>query len=416
MKKLLTLALAAGAFFLVGFTMRDLQAARMPSTEALGNLLGKPSAEPLTLSASGVFGEALADIERNYAKPVDVSELRYAGIGGMVASLGDPHTMFLEPQMAQEFALETMGNFVGVGARLTSDPMGAKAVSVFEDGPAMRAGLKPGDVITGVDGKSVVGWPTDDIVKLIRGEEGTSVVLTVLRTKEAESLDLSMIRRPIVVPSVESKVLEGSGVGYISVTSFSEPTIDQFSKALDKMTAASVKGLVIDLRSNPGGLLNTASEMLSHFLDGQTVVTMRMREGSEQVEKTPRGRVRANMPPVAVMLDENSASASEIFAGVLREANLATLVGDHSYGKASVQNVLPLRDKSSLKITIVKYYLPSGADISRKVDADGQYISGGLKPDVEVKLNLDQSPIIGDPNSDNQLAEAVKVVLGQAKA
>ncbi|GMV89043.1 MAG: peptidase S41 [Chthonomonas sp.] len=416
MKRLLTLALAAGAFFLVGFTMRDLQAARMPSTQALGNLLGKPSAEPLTLSASGLFGEALADIERNYAKPVDVSELRYAGIGGMVASLGDPHTMFLEPQMAQEFALETMGNFVGVGARLTSDPMGAKAVSVFEDGPAMRAGLKPGDVITGVDGKSVVGWPTDDIVKLIRGEEGTSVVLTVLRTKEAESLDLSMIRRPIVVPSVESKVLEGSGVGYIAVTSFSEPTIDQFSKALDKLTAASVKGLVIDLRGNPGGLLNTASEMLSHFLDGQTVVTMRMREGSEQVEKTPRGRVRPNLPPVAVLLDENSASASEIFAGVLREANLATLVGDHSYGKASVQNVLPLRDKSSLKITIAKYYLPSGADISRKVDADGQYISGGLKPDVEVKLNLDQAPVIGDPNSDNQLAEAVKVVLGQAKA
>ena len=416
MKRLLTLALAAGAFFLVGFTMRDLQAARMPSTQALGNLLGKPSAEPLTLSASGLFGEALADIERNYAKPVDVSELRYAGIGGMVASLGDPHTMFLEPQMAQEFALETMGNFVGVGARLTSDPMGAKAVSVFEDGPAMRAGLKPGDVITGVDGKSVVGWPTDDIVKVIRGEEGTSVVLTVLRTKEAESLDLSMIRRPIVVPSVESKVLEGSGVGYIAVTSFSEPTIDQFSKALDKLTAASVKGLVIDLRGNPGGLLNTASEMLSHFLDGQTVVTMRMREGSEQVEKTPRGRVRPNLPPVAVLLDENSASASEIFAGVLREANLATLVGDHSYGKASVQNVLPLRDKSSLKITIAKYYLPSGADISRKVDADGQYISGGLKPDVEVKLNLDQAPVIGDPNSDNQLAEAVKVVLGQAKA
>ncbi|MBW7927317.1 MAG: S41 family peptidase [Fimbriimonadaceae bacterium] len=416
MKRLLTLALAAGAFFLVGFTMRDLQAARMPSTQALGNLLGKPSAEPLTLSASGLFGEALADIERNYAKPVDVSELRYAGIGGMVASLGDPHTMFLEPQMAQEFALETMGNFVGVGARLTSDPMGAKAVSVFEDGPAMRAGLKPGDVITGVDGKSVVGWPTDDIVKLIRGEEGTSVVLTVLRTKLAESLDLSMIRRPIVVPSVESKVLEGSGVGYIAVTSFSEPTIDQFSKALDKLTAASVKGLVIDLRGNPGGLLNTASEMLSHFLDGQTVVTMRMREGSEQVEKTPRGRVRPNLPPVAVLLDENSASASEIFAGVLREANLAALVGDHSYGKASVQNVLPLRDKSSLKITIAKYYLPSGADISRKVDADGQYISGGLKPDVEVKLNLDQAPVIGDPNSDNQLAEAVKVVLGQAKA
>jgi carboxyl-terminal processing protease len=416
MRRLLTLSLAAGAFFLVGFAMRDLQAARMPSTHALGNLLGKPSSEPLTLSASGVFGEALADIERNFAKPVDVSELRYAGIGGMVASLGDPHTMFLEPQMAQEFALETMGNFVGVGARLTGDPMGAKAVSVFEDGPAMRAGLKPGDVITGVDGKSVVGLPTDDIVKLIRGEEGTSVVLTVLRTKEAESLDLSMIRRPIVVPSVESKVLEGSGVGYISVTSFSEPTIDQFSKALDKLTAASVKGLVIDLRSNPGGLLNTASEMLSHFLDGQTVVTMRMREGSEQVEKTRRGRVRANLPPVAVLLDENSASASEIFAGVLREANLATLVGDHSYGKASVQNVLPLRDKSSLKITIAKYYLPSGADISRKVDADGQYISGGLKPDVEVKLNLDQSPVIGDPNSDNQLAEAVKVVLGQAKA
>ncbi len=416
MKRLLTLAFAAGAFFLVGFTMRDLQAARMPSTHALGNLLGRPSSEPQTLSASAVFGEALADIEHNFAKPVDVSELRYAGIGGMVASLGDPHTMFLEPQMAQEFALETMGNFVGVGARLTSDPMGAKAVSVFEDGPAARAGLKSGDVITGVDGKSVVGWPTDDIVKLIRGEEGTSVVLTILRTKEAESLDLSMIRRPIVVPSVESKVLDGSGVGYISVTSFSEPTVEQFSKALDKLTAAGVKGLVIDLRSNPGGLLNTASEMLSNFLDGQTVVTMRMREGSEQVERTRRGRVRPNMPPVAILLDEQSASASEIFAGVMREANLATLVGEHSYGKASVQNVLPLRDKSSLKITIAKYYLPSGADISRKVDADGQYISGGLKPDVEVKLNLDQSPVIGDPNSDNQLAEAVKVVLGQTKA
>ncbi|MCW5942418.1 MAG: S41 family peptidase [Fimbriimonadaceae bacterium] len=412
-----TLAIAIGlaAFFALGFALRDIQNGRPVSRRALDSLFGRPAPRP-TVAPTRVFADALNKIQADYYKPVETEKLRYAGVAGLVASLGDPHTMFMEPKMAQEFALETTGNFVGVGARLSPDPLGAKAVVVFEDGPAYASGLRPGDIITAVDGKTVVGSSTDEIVKRIRGEEGTPVRLTVVRASSAANLEIRIVRRPITVPSVESRVLEGTRVGYIAVTSFSEPTVQQFTAALDRLDLAAVEGLVIDLRGNPGGLLNTASDMLSEFVAGKTVVTMKMREGNQEVEKTRTGRLRKKAYPLALLLDESSASAAEIFAGVLRDYGLATLVGTHSYGKASVQNVFPLRDESSLKVTIARYYLPKGEDIGRKVDPDGQYLSGGLKPDFEVELDMEKSPILGDLKSDNQLQKAVEVVQKRTQA
>lgn len=403
------------AFFALGFALRDIQNGRPLSRSALNSLVGHSAPRP-TVAPTRVFADALNKIQSDYYKPIESEKLRYAGVAGLVASLGDPHTMFMEPKLAQEFALETTGNFVGVGARLSPDPLGAKAVVVFEDGPAYAAGLRPGDVISAVDGRTVVGATTDEIVKRIRGEEGTPVRLTLVRPSSVANLEVRIVRRPITVPSVESRVLEGTKIGYIAVSSFSEPTAQQFAAALDRMDLAAVEGIVMDLRGNPGGLLNTASEMLSQFVAGKTVVTMKMREGNQEVEKTRSGRLRAKSYPLALLIDESSASAAEIFAGVLRDYGLATLVGTHTYGKASVQNVFPLRDESSLKVTIARYYLPKGEDIGRKVDPDGQYLSGGLKPDVEVELDVEKEPILGEVKSDTQLQRAIEVVRRQSKA
>lgn len=411
----LAVFVALAVFFALGFALRDIQNGRPLSRSALNSLLGKTPPREY-VSPVLVFTDALNKIQADYDKPVESEKLRYAGVAGVVASLGDPHTMFMEPKLAQEFALETTGNFVGVGARLSPDPLGAKAVVVFEDGPAYAAGLRPGDVITAVDGRTVVGATTDEIVKRIRGEEGTPVRLTLVRPSSAANLDVRIVRRPITVPSVESRVLEGTKVGYIAVSSFSEPTAQQFAAALDRMDLAAVEGIVIDLRGNPGGLLNTATDMLSQFVAGKTVVTMKMRGGNQEVEKTRTGRLRAKAYPLALLIDESSASAAEIFAGVLRDYGLATLVGTHTYGKASVQNVFPLRDESSLKVTIARYYLPKGEDIGRKVDPDGQYLSGGLKPDVEVELDVEKEPILGELKSDSQLQKAVEVAGRQSKA
>lgn len=196
---------------------------------------------------------------------------------------------------------------------------------------------------------------------------------------------------------------------------FSEPTADQFAKAVEKLEKAGIKGLILDLRGNPGGLLESATEILSYFADDKPVVTMRMRSGRVAKETTYTGLKRNWRYPVITLVNETSASAAEIMAGVMKGYGLTTLVGEHTYGKASVQTVFPLRDGSGAKVTIARYYLPNGDDISRKVDEDGMYLSGGLKVDVEVKLQDEPTPIIGDPKTDNQLRKAIEVLDGKAK-
>lgn len=397
---------ACGAF---GFFLRDLQRAQPPSVNALAKLVGsKPS--PATLSGEAIFKQNYARIMADYERPVKATDLRYAGFGGMLASLGDPHTIYMPPVAATAFKEETGGNFSGIGARLGGDSLGAKASEVFDDGPAYRAGLRKGAIITTVDGKSIVGVDIDKIVGRIKGPEGTTVRLGVILPGSTKPVSLIIRRAKIITPTVSSNVIDGTHFGYLAVSQFSDPTTMQFDHEIAKLEGQGIKGLVIDLRDNPGGLLETAADMLGRFVDDKLVVRMKFRNGNEEVQPSSHGQLHHFTYPIAVLVNSDSASAAEIFSGVLKDYGKATLVGTRTYGKASVQNVFGLIDNSSAKVTIAKYYLPSSGYIGRKVDDDGVMISGGLEPDVKVELNTDVQVEIGDPKTDNQLAKAIDVL------
>jgi carboxyl-terminal processing protease len=329
---------------------------------------------------------------------------------GLFASLGDPHTVFMEPQTAENFSIETKGNYAGIGSRLGPDPLGARVGTVFKNGPADRAGLKPGDVVTKVGNVDIAGMAVEEIVNLVRGQEGTSVTMTVLRKGEPQPLRLNIARAIVIVPTSEGRMIEGTRIGYVTIDQFSGTTIDQFDTALFDVLQNQPEGIVIDVRNNPGGLLDTAVAMLSRFVEGKTVVTMGQKNGRRETSSTPRGNSLGYTGPIVVLTNSDSASAAEIFAGVLRDYKRATLVGEHTYGKASVQTVVLLKDMSTAKITVARYYLPSGEDISRKVDEDGTYVSGGIKPHVVVELDPNEPFMIGDPKLDPQLAKAIELI------
>jgi len=407
-------ALKAGIFtvaslgsFSLGFGLKDIAAGEFPSSSAFRALFTGEANRQAT--PTQIFRDHYNRILTSYYQPIEPQRLKYAGMEGLFSSLGDPHTSFLEPKVAESFATETRGDFVGVGARLADDALGAKVMVVFRGSPADQAGLKVGDVIVRVDDKDVGGIVVDDIVTLIRGEEGTTVRLKVLRSSEPKPLVLPIVRSVVILPTAEGKLLPGK-IGYINVTSFSEPTPQQFDQALAEIYSHKPTGLIIDMRGNPGGLLEVATEILSRFVENKTVVTMKGKNGDSETVTTPGGKLLKIPYPVAVLINEESASAAEIFAGVLRDYKKATLVGEHSYGKASVQNVFTLVDMASAKVTIARYYLPSGDDISRRVDEDGTYLSGGLKPDVVVPLRIDKDTVIGEPGKDSQLTRAIELI------
>lgn len=404
--------LVFAAMFTVGYGWRDIQTGQLPKMRAMTTMLGVTS-DGRNLDPADQFQQIYRKISTDYSRTVESKKLKYAAMTGLMASLGDPHTAFLEPKDAQAFSMETRANFVGVGARLAPDPLGARVVVVFEDGPAFRGGLKAGDTISAVDDESTAGKEIDAIVSSIRGKEGTMVKITVMRPNVDKPIEISCRRARIITPTVEGRMIEGEKIGYINVSQFAEPTTDQFDKVLDKLQAQGMKGVVIDVRGNPGGLLETAKDMLSRFVERKVVVKMKGRRGAEEVVTTDSGQSRFGTMPVVVIQNEESASASEIFAGVLQDYRRATLVGEHTYGKASVQNVIPLIDSASVKLTIARYYLPSGRDISRKVDDDGQYVSGGLQPDVKVVLDPNAEIILGDAKSDTQLQKAIELIRGK---
>lgn len=410
--KIIAFVCGVALCFGLGFAWRDLQRGKIPTGRTVSRLVGSTN-DDSSLSSDLVFKKNYQRILADYYRPLKTNELKYAGISGLVASLGDPHTIFMPPKAAEQFSEETKANFVGVGSRLNPDPLGAKVYTVFDDGPAYAAGLRENDLIVAVDGKPISGKDIQAIVDLIRGKENTQVRLTVVRGT-SKPMVLAIQRKRIITPTVEAKFLPKDKVGIVTVSSFSEPTALQFDRALQKLDTDGIEGLVIDLRSNPGGLLETAVDMLSRFFENKVVVTMKFRDGHTEVAKTYGGYKRNWNIPIVVLVNEDSASAAEIFTGALRDYKLATIVGEHSYGKASVQNVFPLVDNSSAKITIAHYYLPSGQDISRKVDEDGQFVSGGIDPNVLVKFNEDDEKAkFGDPDKDAQLKRAIEVLKGK---
>lgn len=412
--KIVGYVVALAVLWAFGFFWRDIQQGQVPSGRAIATVFGAKDGDQVNLSPEQLFKQAYGRISTTFYKPVKSLALKYAGMEGLVSSLGDPHTVFMEPKVYEDFSLETKANFVGIGARLNQDPLGAKIFSVFDEGPAAGVGLAKNDVITSVDGVSYVGKDVDVMVSHIRGKEGSLVRLGVVKAGQTKTRFYTVKRARVITPTVVGDYLSDSQVGHVTIASFSEPTAEQFDRVVDKLSKNPLKGLVIDLRGNPGGLLETAVEMVSRFVENKTVVTMKDRDGKRSSAVSESGMRRDWPYPVVVLIDEDSASAAEIFAGALRDYGKVTLVGTHSYGKASVQEVKELIDGASAKITIAKYFLPSAQDIGRKVDEDGQYISGGLKPDHLVTLPENTTVVYGDPAKDLQLKKAIDVILGRS--
>ncbi len=406
-KGVLFVALVAFAFC-AGFSWRDLRIGEGPSRDAFSRLMsGKIDDGP---TPTQLFRDNYHQILTRFHRPIEPSKLRNAGMEGMFASLGDPHTLFMEPQSAENFAIETKGNYAGIGARLGPDPLGARVGTVFSNGPAEKAGLKVEDLVVKVGDVDIAGMSIDEIVEHIRGGEGTPVTLVVHRNNASEPIEITIHRAIVIVPTAQGMMIEGTKVGYIKVEQFAETTVDQFDMALAEVLRNEPEGLVIDMRDNPGGLLDTAVLMLSRFIEGKTVVWMKERTGGRKESRAPVGRAAGFKGPIIVLINGGSASASEIFAGVMRDYKLATLVGEHTYGKSTVQSAILLKDMSTAKITIARYYLPSGENFSRVVDEDGTYVSGGIKADHTVELDRDVPWELGMPDKDAQLAEAIRLI------
>lgn len=398
---------AVAAAFAVGFTWTDIRAGNKPS---FTKLAPKPADAP-ALTPTQVFSSEYRAIQGLYWRDANPNQLLYAGLDGMLSALGDPHTQFFEPYMNEEFTRSTSGqtSFGGIGARLSPDPLGVKVIQVFREGPAHVAGIKSGDIITSVDGHVVAGETSDEIIGRIKGKIGSIVKLRTFRGGR-DTLNFNIPRGRIIPPSADGNMIEGTNIGYLLVTAFEQPTPEQFFRAIQDLERNKPQGLVIDLRDNGGGLLASAVEMLSRYAEFKTVVTMKGKSGRTETVRTPGGLIHEFKYPTVILVNERSASAAEIFAGVMRDYKLATLIGEHTYGKASVQNIIPLRNGTSAKMTIAHYGLPSGTAIARKVDEDGAYLSGGIKPDVEVKLSTDPNVALGDLKTDNQLQKAVEVI------
>jgi carboxyl-terminal processing protease len=405
--------------FSLGFFARDVLAGQSPDLQAFQRLTQTEAAESSTPVET--FETHFRNILAKHGESTTKEKLRYAAMTGLVASLGDPHTNFLEPKVNERFSTETSGNYSGIGARLQQDPLGAKIATVFKTGPAFSAGIQVGDIVTEVDEKPVAGKDVDQIVERILGDAGTPVKLGLIRTGHTGLKELIIIRQKVIIPTVEEKIVSGD-IGYINVSGFSEPTPRQFETAVLEYDRMNPAGLIIDLRGNPGGLLNAAVEMLSLFVDEKPAVTINARGATDQSSSNPlspsnsvtlktlTGRAISNKYPIVILINEESASASEIFSGVMRDYKKATLIGDHTYGKASVQELHPLPEGASAKITIAKYLLPATGDISRRVDEDGGYLSGGLAPDIRVEIPRDGEFQLAIPGNDPQLDRAIQFI------
>ena len=320
-----------------------------------------------------LFSDVIELVEKNYVDPVDSKELIEKAVQGMVHGL-DPHSSLLSPDDFKELQIDTHGEFTGIGVSITMKDGFVTVISPIEGTPAYKAGIKAGDKIVKVNGKA-----TGDLrqaVKMIRGPKGTEVVVTIARKEVKKPIDFKIIRDIIPVESVKAIVLK-PGYGYIWITNFRDNTTDDLVSGLEKLESAKkpLKGLILDLRDNPGGLLNQAIKVSDLFIEKGTILSIKGRkEKNTQIYKATTNQVKRNYP-IVLLINGGSASASEIVAGALQDQKRALILGTSSFGKGSVQSVEKLRDGYGLKLTIARYYTPSGRSIQAK----------GIQPDIIVK-------------------------------
>jgi carboxyl-terminal processing protease len=378
---------------------------------AVGFLLGNALGSTTYADSKGFDSALLTEVQGNLDKKFvfwkssstlpTAKDLEYGMIGGYVSSYKDPYTVFFPPKEAKSFAENVKGSFGGVGMTVGMKDGNIVIIAPLKDSPAMKAGIKAGDIITAVDGKNMLGQSSDDAVNLIRGELNTPVVITVLHAGAKAVVDIKIVREEIKIPTIDTETK--NGVFVIHLYNFSAESSDLFRKALVDFVNAKVKYLVIDLRGNPGGYLEAAVNMASYFLkDGQVVVSEKQGKNETIVNHRSIGIV--GLPSnikVVVMVDGGSASASEILAGALKDHGVAKVVGIKSFGKGSVQELVNFNDGSSLKVTIAKWYTPNGVNISEN----------GIKPDVEVAVATTTPKGFKEPY-DAQLLKAIEVVKG----
>ncbi|MBN2189618.1 MAG: S41 family peptidase [Candidatus Aureabacteria bacterium] len=317
-----------------------------------------------------------AIVEKDYVDDVDQKKLVYGAMKGIIAEL-DPHSQFMEPEMYKEMKVETEGEFGGLGIEITIRDSLLTVISPMEGTPAERAGLKTGDKIIKIDGESTKDMTLMEAVNKLRGKPGTKVHIVVLRSNQ-KVLDFDIVRAVIKVESIkDAKILEDD-IGYIRIVQFQENTGRDFEKALTDLESRGMKSLIIDLRNNPGGLLQTAVEVADRFVEnGKVIVSIQGKLPSQNVVFNAKGRTTHKEYPIVILINTGSASGSEIVAGALKDHKKAILIGEKTFGKGSVQSVIPLNDGSALRLTTAKYFTPSGVTIH----------GVGITPDIEVDIS-----------------------------
>jgi len=346
-----------------------------------------------------LFSEVLETIQDEYVDEIDQADVMDSAIDGILQSL-DPYSSYMNPELFKEMKTETSGKFGGLGIEVSMESGVVKVISPIDDTPAAKAGIKSGDYIVKINDDQVQGKTLMEAVNLMRGPVGTSIELTVRRKGEKKAINFEIIREIIEIKSVVSKVIEKK-VGYLRLRAFNDNSDDQLKKQISKLEKQNkLTGYILDLRNNPGGLLSQAVKISDFFLHDGEIVSTRGRKSRENRKFFAKKGDKIDGKPLIVLINNGSASASEIVAGALQDQKRAILLGETTYGKGSVQSIIPLRNNGAIRLTISKYYLPSGKSISEV----------GVSPDIQISEEGDKFVI--NSETDNQLNYAIKLIIG----
>lgn len=334
-------------------------------------------------------------IDQNYMGDVDEKQLEEGIYKGFISGLDDPYSVYYDEEETKSLYETTEGEYQGIGAVLSQNMNTGiiTLVQIYDDSPAMKAGLKDNDILYKVNGEEVTGVELTEVVSHIKGEKGTTVEMTVLRGADNEEVTVTATRDTVEAQTVKYRMMDGQ-IGYVSVSEFDSVTYDQYQKALKDLEGQGMKGLVVDLRNNPGGNLNTVCDMLDLMLPKGLIVYTEDKDGNRQ-EASSDDENQFTLP-LAVLVNGNSASASEIYAGAIQDYGIGDIVGTQTYGKGVVQQIFDLKDDTCVKLTIAKYFTPKGRSINGK----------GITPDVEVEYEADENNL----EADNQLDKAVETI------
>ena len=346
-----------------------------------------------------LFGEVLEKISKEYVDEVDQSKSMDSAINGLLQSL-DPYSAYMTPESFEGMQTETSGEFGGLGIEVGMEAGVVKVISPIDNTPASKAGLKAGDYIVKINNTQVQGKSLMEAVDLMRGPVGSSIEITVRRRGVKKALIFNITREVIQVQSVKSELIDNN-IGYIRLTSFNENSSEQIKDKINKLNKnKDLKGYILDLRNNPGGLLSQAIKISDFFLENGEIVSTRSRQASENRKWFAKKGDLTNGKTLIILINYGSASASEIVAGALKDHKRAIILGENSYGKGSVQSIIPLKNRGAIRLTIAKYYLPSGKSISEV----------GVTPDIEVAEGSDDFKF--NSETDNQLNFAIKLLNG----